>query len=160
MNIFYLDPDPSVAATYHVDKHVVKMILETAQLLSTAHQLLDGEREGLYKATHKNHPCSKWVRASKSNYQWLYSLFCSLCDEYTFRYGKVHKTDQKMREALSVPPTNITDVGFTPPAQAMPDHCKKEDPIAAYRTYYRLEKKSFASWKKRAVPDWFESESE
>ena len=82
MNIFYLDEDPVLAAQMHCDKHVVKMILESAQLLSTAHLLIDGDEladeRGLYKATHKNHPSSKWVRDSSENYEWLWNLFDQL----------------------------------------------------------------------------------
>jgi hypothetical protein len=104
MNIFYLDPNPQVAARYHVDKHVVKMVLESAQLLSAAHFVLDKNNEGMYKPTHINHPCSKWTRESKANYLWLYQLFKELSHEYTFRYGKVHKTYTKMHYILNRPP--------------------------------------------------------
>ena len=72
MNIFYLDSDPYVAAKMHCDKHVVKMILESAQMLSTAHRVLDGDEyadeRGLYKMAHKNHPSTIWVRTSTDNY--------------------------------------------------------------------------------------------
>lgn len=154
MNIFFLDKDPKKAAEYHVDKHVVKMILETAQLLSTAHHCCNSSKEELYKATHINHPCSKWVRQSKANYNWTYQLFYHLCNEYTLRYGKIHKTDTKLREVLSETP-NISDTEFTSPAQAMPDYCKNEDPVVAYRTYYIKEKHRFATWKFRNKPNWF-----
>ena len=87
MNIFYLDKDPKKCAEMHCDKHVVKMILEYAQLLSTAHRVLDGnewaDHVGLYKATHKNHPSAIWARESAGNYFWLNKLFQELCKEYT-----------------------------------------------------------------------------
>ena len=94
MNIFYLDKNPKLCAQYHVDRHVVKMILETAQLLSTAHWLTGGE--GPYRATHKNHPSAIWARSNKSNYNWLCKLGLELCEEYTYRYGKIHKTQQHL----------------------------------------------------------------
>lgn len=135
MNIFYLDFDPKKSAEYHIDKHVVKMILEYAQLLSTAHRVLDGkesivkkyvagslparwrntkvwqlddDREDvLYKATHINHPSAVWSRAHAAHYKYLYTLFCATCDEYTHRYGKVHAADSKLRKILAREPKNI-----------------------------------------------------
>ena len=129
MNIFYLHENPEISAKMHCDKHVVKMIIEYAQLMSTAHRILDGdEYEGrtkigrrirrwkhpnknventIYKASHINHPSAVWARESVANYVWLYNLFEKLCDEYTFRYGKVHSTDSLLRDLLSSPPTNI-----------------------------------------------------
>jgi len=158
MNIFYLDPNPEVAARYHCDKHVVKMILESAQLLCTAHRELDSEvPEELYKATHKNHPCSIWVRESIENYNWLYKLFCYLCDEYTFRYNKIHTTDKKLRNALIMPPSNIPKTTLTNPPKAMPDEYKCNDVVASYRAYYNGDKKRFARWTNREIPTWFNS---
>jgi len=177
MNIFYLDEDPQVAAQMHADKHVVKMILESAQLLSTAHRFLDGEQyvqlsknnrrlkrwrlqddreDLLYKATHINHPSAVWVREKASNYAWLYSLFGFLCDEYTYRYNKVHLTDTKLRVMLSSHPSNIPSGDFTEPALAMPDYCKLDDAVSSYRKYYIEEKSSMFSWKKRDIPYWIE----
>lgn len=91
MNIFYLDSNPTLCAKYHNDKHVVKMILETAQLLCGVHWVTG--KEAPYKLSHKNHPCSIWVRSSLENYLWLCELGLELCDEYTYRYGK--KQDRK-----------------------------------------------------------------
>lgn len=156
MNIFYLSDNPEEAARYHVDKHVVKMILESAQMLCTAHRLLDNkEDDRLYRSTHKNHPCSKWVRESSTNYNWLYNHFCALCDEYTYRYGKVHLTDKKLRHILKDLPKNIQQANITQVAQAMPDEYKNSDPIIAYRNYYIVEKSRFAVWSKREKPSWF-----
>jgi len=93
MNIFYLDKNTSVCASFTADRHVCKMIIEYAQLLSTAHFVLDGQQVG-YKPTHKNHPCAVWVRQSTGNYDWLFDLFECLCREYTLRYGKHHKTSE------------------------------------------------------------------
>lgn len=177
MNIFYLDHDPQVCAKMHLDKHVVKMIIEYAQLLSTAHRLCDGvsviantasgrkqkqwvlhdDRESvLYKATHSNHPSAKWARDSNENYVWLYNLFCFLCDEYTYRYERKHMTDLKLRNILSRVPMNIDKKSFTPPWPAMPDEVKiNDDSLASYRNYYIQSKASFARWTKREIPFWF-----
>ena len=97
-----------------------------------------------------------WARESVANYIWLYKLFEKLCDEYTFRYGKIHSTDALLRGLLITPPTKIKEGGLTTMPQAMPDHCKKPDSVDAYRTYYIQEKKRFAKWTKRDVPEWFE----
>ena len=176
MNIFYLDNDPMVCAQMHVDKHVVKMILEYAQLLSTAHRVLDGtectvlSKTGrkkkvfalpdveydslLYGATHINHPSAKWVRHSSNNYRWLYRLFAELCAEYTYRYGKVHLTDTKLKNLLKNLPKNIPIGDFCPPWRAMPDEFKVADTMESYRNYYRGAKMNMFSWKKRETPSW------
>jgi len=154
MNIFYLDNDPVKCAEYHVDKHVVKMILEYCQLLSTAHRVIDGietitpvyvkgslparyrnvkkwklldSRESvLYSATHVNHPSAVWCRQSAMNYHWLYTLLVECCKEYTYRYGKVHKCESSgLVNRLQTTPDNINGTkGFTEPTPAMPDACK------------------------------------
>jgi hypothetical protein len=158
VNIFYLHADPRVAARYHNDKHVVKMILESAQMLSTAHRELDDDVDDiLYRSTHKNHPSTKWARENITNYMWLYFLFEALCDEYTHRYGKVHLTDQKLRDVLQHSPKNISpDSSFTQPPQCMPEGYKIEgNSIEAYRNYYMGEKSGFAKWTKRRTPLWW-----
>ena len=98
MNIFYLDRHPIKAAQMMCDKHVVKMILESAQILSTAHRVLDGDdyadRYGLYKIAHKNHPSTIWARSGGLNYLWLYDHMRGLMQEYTYRYGKIHATER------------------------------------------------------------------
>ena len=92
MNIFFLSLDPAEAARLHCDKHVVKMILESCQLLYCAHWMCGTIMpSNAYKKTHPNHPCAKWVRESQANYRWLCRLGLELCGEYTFRYGKHHK---------------------------------------------------------------------
>jgi hypothetical protein len=178
MNIFYLDRNPTKAAEYHVDKHCVKMILETCQLLSTAHRVLDGDQvmgktatgrnikrwvlsdernETLYTATHVNHPSAVWCRQSKQNYDWLALLLTNLCSEYTYRYGKVHKCEEigLVARLLSVAPKNIPDGPFTDPTPAMPDQYKvKGDGVQSYRNYYNGEKQRMFSWKKRQVPEF------
>lgn len=154
MNIFILDKDPVAAAKMHCDKHVVKMILETAQMLSTAVRLTDGVNlDGLYRATHKNHPCSKWARESSANFLWLKDYGLALCAEYTNRYGKKHKSQSIIENvtADSIPAGPLTKFAI-----AMPDHCKISDnPVECYREYYRVEKRRFASWKYTEKPEWF-----
>ena len=181
MNIFYLDPDPRVCAELHNDKHCVKMILEYAQLLSTAHRVLDGavvvglsktgrkqsryvlpdDRDNLlYSATHINHPSAIWVRQSYANYVWLNRLLFHLCKEYTYRYGRVHKVESSdLLMNLYVPPhalDSTKSVPFTQPTPAMPDTYKvRGDSIASYRNYYNGGKQHLASWKKREIPSWY-----
>ena len=165
MNIFYLSDCPQEAAESHNDKHCVKMILESAQMLSTAHRELDGDvPDILYKSTHKNHPSTIWTRSSKQHYDWLYRLFRQLSAEYTLRYSKsgnwgrdlkVHKTWDKLGKILKTAPKNIKDNGWVDPPQCMPDHCKKPDTIDAYRNYYLTEKASFSTWKYSQQPTWW-----
>ena len=146
MNIFVLDNDPTVAAKLHLDKHVVKMPLETAQMLSS----ICG---GPYKVTHKNHPCTVWARQSKGNYHWLVQLGFALCNEYSHRYSKRHKC-RDIIEQLKHAPESVPDGDRTPFAQAMPDECKRDDAVEAYKEYYRKHKQHIASWKNRDVPDF------
>lgn len=153
MNIFFLHLIPSICALYHVDKHVVKMILESTQLLCSAHLMTESEYVPPYKLTHKNHPCSIWVRKSLQNYLWLIELSKELCKEYTYRYGKTHKC-QSIIEDLEVNLPPLPELGFTSPAQAMPDMYKDIDPVEAYRTYYYFEKYELLTWKGRDEPDW------
>jgi hypothetical protein len=169
MNIFYLDKRPDDAAEMHCDKHCVKMILEYAQMLSTAHRVLDEDdaHPDLYKIAHKNHPSTIWTRSSKQHYDWLFRLFRMLSEEYTKRYSKktliknfggefkVHKSWDKLGKILEIAPKNIEDNGWTDPPQCMPDHCKDDDVVRAYRNYYILEKNNFAVWKYSGTPKWY-----
>ena len=158
MNIFVLDWDVKKCAMYHNDKHVVKMILETAQLLCGVHHMTESPTEDVpYKLSHKNHPCSIWARESMDNYLWLCELGMELCAEYTFRYGKRHKSQQVIEWCIDNRP-NIPEEGFTVPAKAMPDQYKVEDVVQSYRNYYLGEKKSFSNWKNRSIPSWFLTE--
>lgn len=152
MNIFFLDFDTKKCAQYHCDKHVVKMILETAQLLCGSHWI--NGNEAPYKLSHKNHPCSIWVRESLSNYLYLCDLGLELCKEYTYRYGKRHKS-QDVIEWCIINKPNIQDISFTEPPKAMPDEYKVISVIESYRNYYIGEKKGFAKWKNRDIPEWF-----
>lgn len=138
MNIFYLDKNPELCAEYHGDKHIVKMILETAQLLSTAHHLLPREDfpKGIYRKTHQNHPCALWVRISPCNYWWTWRLLCELCKEFEFRRGKKHKTENLIKELKKIPNIPFLKV-YTKPALCMPDKFKVKCPVQSYRNYYR-----------------------
>lgn len=142
MNIFYLHSDPKVAASYFYDKHKVKMILECAQMLCTAHIAL-GNEDVPYKKSHLNHPSSVWVRANNENYQWLYNHMLALGKEYTKRYNKTHLTITKCKDILAVTPLSIPTGNFTEPPQCMPDEYKVEgDSVTAYWNYYEKEKHS------------------
>jgi len=150
----------SICAKMHCDKHVVKMCLETCQLLCTAWHVIDPEHKIYkppYKIAHKNHPSAKWARESRSNFIWLCELGIQLCKEYTYRYGKIHKCEEYLKDLeINVPP--IPDIGLTKCPQAMPDIYKDEDVVSAYRHYYFFEKSRMLVWKGkiagREVPEW------
>lgn len=176
MNIFILDEDPYKAAIQMCDKHVVKMIVESAQMLSTAHRVLDGKatkrssvsgkrvldyyelddsRESkVYRAAHVKHPCNIWIRETTANYFWLYNHFIALLAEYKLRFEKVHKC-MTLMETLSISPYNLSKGDLTRYPQAMPDECKDNDVVIAYRRYYNNYKSEFATWRKREIPSWF-----
>ena len=159
MNIFYLDKNPYLAAQYHANIHVNKMIIETAQMLCTAHRILDKHKDHpdvLYKTTHVNHPSSIWVRDSLANYNWTVQLFLGLCDEYTYRYNKTHLTDKKLRDILSRSPENIKIAKLTQPPQCMPDEYKRENAVLGYRNYYVGEKEHMLKYTIRSEPLWLQ----
>ena len=182
MNIFYLHKNPVIAAQMHCDQHVVKMLLETAQMLSTAHRMLDGEKtkrpsvsgkrmvdyyvhpdpileHTLYKAVHFKHPSNVWIRESVEHYGWAKDLMNALADEYEYRYGKQHGTAVNVLPYLQLPPKSMKMTGgWAPPPQCMPDEIKRPTPqtMLAYRDFYITEKSKFAKWKKtRKSPDWY-----
>jgi hypothetical protein len=150
MNIFVLDKNPHVAAMYACDRHVIKMILESAQMLCS----VQPEGTAPYKRAFYNHPCTKWVRASSANYDWLIEHARALCAEYSRRYGKVHKSEKAIGWCDANRP-KLPDGGLTPFAQAMPEEYKNEDAVKAYRNYYRNDKRRFATWKNVDPPTWF-----
>jgi hypothetical protein len=181
MNIFILHEDPIKAAQDQCDKHVVKMIVESAQMLSTVHRMLDGtletrpsksgkrmvkywkldeaRKEDLYyKAVHMYHPCTVWTAESSSNYRWHYEHFVALCREYTYRYGKIHSTETKLGLELGLLPKNIPMADYTPFKLAMGSNpeCMFKDPVKSYRAFYQTKQKRFKmEWTKRQVPGWF-----
>jgi len=181
MNIFVLDKSAKTSAELHCDKHVVKMIIESGQMLSTAHRMLDGDEtrrpsstgktmskywelpdsreDVLYKAVHMGHPCTVWTMESDSNYKWHYDLFKNLCAEYTHRYGKIHATQKKLLTALKELPNNIEKKSMTPFALAMgsnPECINHDDIVGSYRKFYKTKQKRFSMvWSKRETPNWF-----
>ncbi len=176
VNIFYVNKDPMDAAQALVDKHVVKMILESAQLLSTAHRVLDGnEVEGktktgrkarrwvlsdaredvLYQATHINHPSAIWCRQSVKNYDWLVDHFFGLMSEYTHRYKKIHACYGDLSFMLQSPPHNLKEWDWTPMPSAMDEqYIISKDSLTNYRNYYKLGKVKFHQWTNRQPPEW------
>lgn len=183
MNIFFVETDPVKAAESLVDKHVVKMILESAQLLSTAHRVLDGQekiiekyvngslppryrkkkiwilpdaRESvMYQATHINHPSAIWCRQSVENYLWLVEHFFGLMNEYMHRYKRVHKCNGEISYMLQSPPKNLKDWDWTPmPSCMAEEYIISEDPLTNYRNYYREGKKNLHKWTNRIQPEW------
>ena len=172
MNIFVTDPDPVISAQTLCDKHVVKMVLESAQMLSTAWREPNDLRSSefssryadeheLYKTAHPNHPCSIWVRQARENYKWLYRHFVALCDEYTHRYGKSHAS-ARLKGPLMWRPFRSSALldaieepyGFV---LAMPDEYKSDDVFDSYRNYLINEKQHFAKWEKdpSRKPTWW-----
>lgn len=152
MNIFILDTDIKKCAYYHNDKHVVKMILETAQMLCTVCHKHNIEQK--YKPVHRKHPCTLWAEQSLDNYLWLCELGLELGEEYTRRYGKVHKSVAIIEQCIMNHP-KLPENGLTPFAQAMPDQYKSRDAVTAYRRYYINDKKEMSTWKHGVVPHWF-----
>ena len=182
MNLFILNKDPIIAAQQQCDKHVVKMPLESGQMLSTAHRLLDGNeyfeinekgrklkrwklddyREDiLYKAVHPKHPCTLWTMESSANYRWHYEHFRALAKEFEYRYGKQHSTWVDLHETLATLPKNIPlKNSMTPFKLAMgvaPDCINIADPVGSYRKFYMTKQYRFSmEWTKRPIPEWFE----
>jgi len=176
LNIFYIDADPRLCAEWSVDSHCIKMILESAQLLSTAHRVIDGSEyidDGgkrkvkrwrldddrnvtLYSATHVNHPSAVWARESNNNYNWLWSYLYEHCKEYTYRYGKIHKVEKDgLLKALQTPQNNIS-VGYKtqPPSAMDTKYIISKNAIENYRNYYKVGKVHLHKWKNRQPPEW------
>ena len=152
MNIFYLDKDPVKCAEYHTDKHVVKMAVESAQILCSAYYFTNETELSPYRLTHPYHPCCVWARESLANWMWLRSLGLSLCREYTWRYGKKHACEAII-SSLAAP--SLPDIGLTPIKYAFDGrYIISTDPVANYRNYYRLAKSHLFSWRKRDIPYW------
>jgi len=152
MNIFVLDYDIGNCARFHCDQHVVKMILESAQLLCTA--LNQKGFSTPYKPTHTKHPCVLWLEESYDNFLWLEALVAELNREYRFRYGHIND-HASMKVVNEIKPHRYEAIGLTPFAQAMPDQYKVAGNAAqAYRAFYNGEKLGFAKWTKREIPYW------
>ena len=186
MNIFILSLDPIEAAQMQCDKHVPKMLVESGQMLSTTHRVLDGkltrrpsksgktmvkywdlyegaddlEAELLYyKAVHVGHPCTKWTMESDENYRWHWEHMKALANEYTYRYGKIHKTERELPWQIQSPPRNIPKGPMTDFKLAMKANpeCMFDDPVKSYRAFYQTKQYRFPMvWTKRPVPEWFQ----
>ena len=186
MNIFILSLDPVEAAQLQCDKHVPKMLVESGQMLSTAHRVLDGkltrkpsksgktmvkywdlyegaddlEAELLYyKAVHVGHPCTVWSMESDSNYRWHWEHMKALADEYRYRYCKFHKNERELLWKIQSPPRNIPKGPMTPFKLAMKANpeCMFDDPVKSYRAFYHTKQYRFKMvWTKRSVPEWFQ----
>lgn len=158
MNIFVLDTDPQTAAQYHCDKHVVKMVLETAQILSAVHHRYHTggpKNPDLYRLTHERHPCTLWAGETRGNYKWLVELGSHLGLEYRHRYGKTHKSAEVIRK-LCEPPAGLSNMEMTTFKQCMPTHLiAYQNPVLGYRRYYNREKAHFCTWRNRETPFWF-----
>ena len=158
MNIFYLAKCPYKAAELQYNKHVVKMILESAQMLCTAHHHY-AERHEInadyipYKKAHYNHPSTIWVRQNKNHYRWLYNHMIGLGQEYEDRYGKTHLSITKCKGPLFTYPVDIPEGKFEQPPQCMPDEYKDKCSIQAYWNYYIGDKKQIANLKKEKLHD-------
>ena len=164
MNIFFLSMVPQRAAQWHCDKHVVKMILESVQLLWTAQHVL--RKEPLtpcsipltpYKATHRSHPCAIWTRASAANYRWLCALTAELVLEYHYRWplSRAHACEPHLRWLTDNEPPGLPEGSLTWPARAMPPEYKiSENPTACYRAYYEGAKRHIYKWTTRDPPSW------
>ena len=150
MNIFYLNECPKKAAQVQYNKHVVKMILESAQMLCTAHHHYGNGDNVPYKKAHYNHPSTIWVRQNSIHYDWLYDHMIALGDEYTKRYGKTHLSIIKCKDLVYLPP-GIPTVMFNQPPQCMPDEYKDKCSIQAYWNYYIGEKHTIANPKTEKI---------
>ena len=154
MNIFYINTDPIIAAQELCDDHIRKMQIESAQMCSTAHWASGSEAP--YKKAHLNHPSTKWVRESIQHYKWVIQHGLEVCNEFTKRYGKYHKT-QGVLEWLRDNEPSIPDNGFTEPPQCIPDEYKKSNAIEGYKTYYiedKIKNKQLTYNKLNNTPEW------
>lgn len=163
MNLFVLALNPFESAQYHCDKHVVKMVLETAQILCTAHWLCDGEiGEGWYQPTHTRHPVVRWCAECAGNYRYAYNMFMALSGEYEYRYGREHLSWQKLGEVLVETPdyiderSDVQDFALAMPPGAL-GRVDPDSAVSAYRRYYLSHKYRLFKWTKRAVPWWVQN---
>lgn len=157
MNIFVIHKCPFLAARLMCDKHVVKMILESAQLLSTAHHINKSDIIA-YRPTHTKHRCTLWVSSTSANYEWLFTHMIGLMNEYTYRYGKIHLCSYLIQD-LAINPCKY---GLLEPfALAMPvEHQNYESAIECYRSYYKSKPDFIFDYTNREVPNWLQVEKQ
>jgi len=163
MNIFFLHKDPQWAANALCDKHVPKMLLESAQMLSTAVRKYEEFTETeplslpIYKSAYPNHPMTKWVSASRSNFIWALENAVFISQEYCKRFNKLHKSSTIINNIYDFElMAHVPDGDMTTPPQCMPDEYKDNDYVTAYRKYYQGAKAYFAKWERGvSSPDWW-----
>jgi len=154
MNIFWLDDDMDKCVQYYTDRHIVKMITETAQILCSVYYYTEQDEMAHYNLTHKNHPCCVWARESLNNWLWLRDLGLKMYEEYRYRYQKPqHKSGEVIKHLVT---PNLPRKGITPRPLCMPLECKTEDVVQSYRNYYNQCKRHIFSWKNRDIPYWIE----
>ena len=152
MNIFILDKNPTLSTIYHTDKHIVKMPIESTQILCTVLHSTNQAPDWSYKPTHKSHPCVIWASESLDNWRWLRNYTLLLGEEYTYRYNKPHKS---INIAKWLPEPHIPSLGLTPFAKCVPDEFKHLDVVEAYREYFKHYKNHIKQYTKRPIPDWW-----
>ena len=187
MNIFLLSLNPEEAAEFHCDKHVIKMILETTQLLYmcwayfdennwrdnleiqlTENKTMKEMKENNQKVNfstykcgkgHMNHPCSKWLRESSQNYKWLCELGLKLCEEKAHRWpkNKKHGSQGHLEVLSNNIPKGLKDLETNSYALAMPEECKLDNAVESYRKYYILHKQHIYKWTNRKNPFWIKN---
>lgn len=159
MNIFATSYDPRQSARDLPDKLVVKMVLESAQMLSmSGNKVISGlDQSRIYKSTkaYEKHPCTLWAGKCLANYIWLVEHSLEIGKEYTRRYGKVHKSVNVImyiKECLLSNLGNVcydayTSKSVTPFALAMPEKYQDPiDPCSSYREYMQAEKSYYSKW--------------
>jgi hypothetical protein len=175
MNLFILNEDPIIAAQQQCDKHVVKMTLESGQMLSTAHRLLDGteyfelnakgrklRRWRLDDEREIKHPCTEWTMESSANYYWHYDHFEALAKEFEYRFGKQHSTWVDLKDTLKYLPANMPLKNHQTPFRlamgANPECMDNDNPVESYRNFYVTKRARFEmKWSKRVIPDWYQA---
>lgn len=157
VNIFYLDTNPECAARYQCDKHVVKMVLESAQIMCAVLHRYGISFTGIYKPTHTNHPSVRWAGDSQLNYSWLAQHAVYLCLEYQRRYNRKHKSQYVIAKCIDWL-DRIPNGPFTEPPQCMPEKYHDENTVDAYRRYYFFEKSRIASYTNTELPFFMEAD--
>jgi len=165
MNIFFVDNNPAQAARDLADKHVGKMLVESAQMLFTAVRK-HGYTGGGYASAYENHPMTKWVAMSYWHAEWLLEHAIALAGEFQFRYGHPHKTQDMLPTLAAAVHKLMPDNGWSNPPRCIPDEFKIDYDtyegdvpchVASYREYYRVGKAHLHKWTGRSAPEWVRS---
>src|ERR1700744_5095204 len=155
MNIFAVDSDPVLCAQALDDKRLLKMILETAQILSSALSNLGYWKSNLYRPTHVNHPCVQWAGASRRNFDWLVLYGIALGQEYKHRFGRFHRSVSVVMNASE----RFKDCPLDALSMTPFPNCtgwKGRSVQDAYRAYLSVDKWTETSrWTKRSKPEWY-----